>query len=85
MAALALSGLQKVMCPEIGIKKVCLRLRQLCFRRLYLPIRSLCLPAISLTRTPGGGHAEWATAFFDPCFERLEKAVYFVGLVSYQA
>ena len=78
----ALSGVQRILCPETQIRRACSRIRHLCFRGAYIPLRSLCLPALSLTRTPGGRHVEWAAAFFDPCFERLEKAVYFVGLVS---
>lgn len=73
----ALRSLQAVVCPEVKIKKACLRIRGICN-----PLRAFCLPAISLTRTPGGRHMEWAAAFFDPCFERVEKGVYFVGLVS---
>ena len=78
----ALQGIQRILCPELLIKRTCLRIRDLCVRGLYIPMRAYCLPAISLTRTPGGRHMEWAAAFFDPCFERLEKGVYYVGLVS---
>ena len=81
----ALSGVQRLVCPEQQIRRTCSRLRQLFFRGVYVPVRAFCLPAISLTRTPGGRHAEWAAACFDPCFERLEKSVYFIGLVSHDS
>ena len=78
----ALQDIQRILCPEMLIKRTCLRIRDICVRGICIPVRAFCLPAISLTRTPGGRHMEWAAAFFDPCFERLEKGVYYVGLVS---
>ena len=82
MAASALDSIQRILCPEMKIKRACSRIRDLFFHGFCIPVRAFCLPAISLTRTPGGRHMEWAAAFFDPCFERLEKGVYYVGLVS---
>ena len=85
----ALQGLQRTVCPEMKIKRACSRIRNVCrnlcvpVRALCQPVRAFCLPVLSLTRTPGGRHMEWAAAFFDPCFERLEKGIYFVGLVSF--
>lgn len=78
----ALQGIQKVVCPEMMIRRTCSRIRYLCFHGVCIPVRAACLPVISLTRTPGGRHMEWAAAFFDPCLERLERGVYYVGLVS---
>ena len=57
------------------------RLRKLA-RTVCLPVRKFFLPAISLTRTPGGRHMEWAAAFFDPVLEQCERGVYLIGLVS---
>ena len=57
------------------------RLRKL-IARCCLPVRKFCLPAVSLTRTPGGRHMEWAAAFFDPVMEQCERGVYLVGLVN---
>ena len=57
------------------------RLRKLT-ARFCLPVRKFCLPAISLTRTPGGRHMEWAAAFFDPVLEQCERGVYLIGLVG---
>ncbi len=52
------------------------------FSRMCYPCRRLCLPVLSLTRTPGGRHLEWSSAFFGPVFNSCERGVWFVGLVS---
>lgn len=51
-------------------------------RRLFTPLRYLCLPCASLTRSPGGRYMEWTNAFFEPCIEKCERSIYFIGLVS---
>lgn len=58
------------------------RIRKLT-RTVCLPLRKFCLPAISLTRTPGGRHMEWAAAFFDPVLEQCERSVYLIGLLCF--
>lgn len=58
------------------------RLRNWLTRTCFVPLRKFCLPAISLTRSPGGRHMEWAAAFFDPVLEQCERGVYLIGLVK---
>ena len=57
------------------------RVRSAVFRAC-LPLRACCLPVLSLTRTPGGRCLEFTAAFFEPVFEKCERGVYFIGLVS---
>ncbi len=53
------------------------------FARVCYPCRRFCLPVLSLTRSPGGRHLEWSSAFFEPMFDMCERGVWFVGLVSW--
>ncbi|XP_064382151.1 palmitoyltransferase ZDHHC16-like [Halichondria panicea] len=54
-----------------------------CCRRIYNPFRAFCLPVLSLTRSPGGRHMDWCSAFFSPVLEKCERGVYFVGVFCF--